>query len=288
MFTDYFPPSRLNPGRAIFVAPLDNDRSGLSWNTARNSLQSAIDIAEPGDVIYVAPGTYTEDVAIPFDLQISIIGVGPLFSSIFVGSDAAGTALTTNGNGTYLQNLHIKGADTASIALRATCEGGVYEWCKFSAAASGAVVGPGSSALVTASFPTESTGVDNRFFNCTFSDATNGILLHGTDYGASARTYLNECVFERCSTQSIGEETSGGTASSTYRDLLVKDCVFLPALDGTEPTKYILLNGSNSNTGLVTGCRFTVSLTSTKNLVSTKCIWTGNFHPAGLSTGQPS
>jgi len=38
------------------------------------SLQAAIDAAEAGTVISVAPGTYYENVTVPADLQITIEG----------------------------------------------------------------------------------------------------------------------------------------------------------------------------------------------------------------------
>ena len=289
MYTDFFPPSRLNPGRAIFVAPLDNDRSGLAWNTARNSIQSAVDIAVPNDTIYVAPGTYTENVIVPYGFAASIIGVGPVNSCILVSTTAGGTTLTLHAYNSLVQNLYVQGPDTTTgIALRVTAVNSVFRGCKFGAGFQQAVVGPGLDANVSSSVPTESGGSDIVFSACEFSDGPHGVVFHGTDYGPANRIYIVDSIFNKLSTSSLEEENASGSTGSQFRNILVKDCTFMPALTGTEPTNYFLLNDSNSNTGVVTGCRFTVALTSTKNLVSTKLIWVGNLHPAALSSGQPS
>jgi len=288
MYTDYFPPARLNPGRAWFVAPLDDDRSGLSWNAARNSIQSAINLCVSGDYIYVAPGTYDEVVTIDRGLDIAIIGVGPLNSVRIAPTTDSADALTCHADGVLLQNIHAISPDTSgSVAFTATGSGLRCVGCKFTGAAQQVLFGPGSQDHID--LGTEGVGADAIFENCVFGEGVNGFVVQGTDYGPAARVILQNCSFYQLDTTSVTEQVGdGGAAGEVFTNLIVRDCSFEPSATGTEPTNYFLLNGSNANTGLVTGCRFTVSLTSGKNLVSTKVLWSGNYHPAGLSTGQPS
>lgn len=287
--TDYFPSARLNPGRALFVAPLASNRSGLAWNVARNSIQSAVDIAAAGDTIYIAPGTYDETVTIERGLNLSIIGVGPWGSVKIAPSTANASGLLVHADDCLVENLVVECPDTTgTVALTVTGSRFRGSWLKLMGGAKQLVVGPGLNALVTADDPTRGAGVDMVFQHCELASGTQGLVLTGTDYGPAAQIVLRNCLFNRLTTSSIDETNSSGSSSNQFRNLLVDRCVFEPAQDGTEPTNYILLNDSNSNTGLVTACYFTVALNSAKNLVSTACKWVGCLHPAGISTTQPS
>ncbi len=63
----------------------NDDGDGLSWATAKKTIQSGLDIANNGDVIYVASGTYDE--AIDINKRVSLIGAG---------SGASGTILQSS------------------------------------------------------------------------------------------------------------------------------------------------------------------------------------------------
>lgn len=287
--SEYFPPSRLNPGRAWFVAPLESNRSGLSWQAARNSIQSAVDVAGSGDTIYIAPGTYAETVTIERGLTLNLIGIGPWGSVKIAPTSTTANALVVHADNCLVQNLVCQcAATTSAVALTVTGAGFRGITLRLAGGAKQLVVGPGLVSEVSATVPTKGPGTDMVFESCEIASGTQGVVLTGTDYGPAAQIVLRRCLFNRLTTSSIDETNSSGSASNQFRNLLVQDCVFEPAADGTEPTNYVLLNDSNSNTGVVTGGVFTVSLTSTKNLVSTACKWVGCWHPAGISTGQPS
>ena len=271
------------------MAPLESNRSGLAWNVARNSIQSALDAASAGDTIYVAPGTYDETVTIARGLNVSLVGIGPWGSIKIAPSTDNASALFVHADDCLIENIVAECPDTTStVALTVTGSRFRGAWLKLVGGAKQLVVGPGLNALVTATDPTRGAGTDMIFVNCELASGTQGVVLTGTDYGPAAQIVLKDCLFNRLTASSVDETNASGSSSNQFRNLLVDRCVFEPAQDGTEPTNYLLLNDSNSNTGLVRGCSFTVSLTSSKNLVSTACKWVGNLHPAGLSTGQPS
>ncbi|WP_397547512.1 hypothetical protein ABUL39_03890 [Rhodothermus marinus] len=61
-------PGNPNTGQTLISRPVVNEMKGLSYNT----IQEAIDDADPGDVITLAPGVYAESITI--DRPISLIG----------------------------------------------------------------------------------------------------------------------------------------------------------------------------------------------------------------------
>jgi hypothetical protein len=289
LYTDYSPATHLPSGKAWYVKQQTANRTGNSWSSARNSVQSAVNVASAGDTIFVAPGTYDETVTVPYaKAGMTFIGVGPRASASIAPSTAHAGAMIIHASNVIVMNLDFASPDTtSSVALTVTGNGFRAVGCKFEGAAKQVVFGPGTDAQATAH--TAGHGGDAQFFDCEFAWGTSGLILQGTDYGAATQVVVEDCLFHNLTASSIGEVVgSGGSASLTFRNLLVKNCLFEPAEDGTEPTAYVLLNGSNSNTGLITGCKFTVASNSGKNLVSTAAKWVQNFYPAGPSTGQPS
>lgn len=66
------------------AARSDNSGDGLSWETAKQTIQAAVDIAQAGDSVLVAPGTYDTGTRITPDGQFNnrlVIGNGVMVSS---------------------------------------------------------------------------------------------------------------------------------------------------------------------------------------------------------------
>lgn len=264
----------------------DNPRRGK--NRAYQTIQAAIDDAVAGSVILVSPGAYAETVTISrtaAHANLTIIGMGGKQAAYIKPTVEDANGLLNYADGLTLYNLGVFGEDTTSaVAFTNFGSNVLARDCVFGEGATQIQTGPGTAAQITAG--THGTGDDVTFHGCTVKDGTTGAILTSTDHGVMKRPRFIDCIFSALSAAAL--EEAGGTASTRFQALLVKDCAFLPALDGTAATKYVSLNDDNANTGMVTGCRFLTALNSGLNLVSTKVIWAGNFHPAGLSTTQPS
>lgn len=271
--------------------------SGNSWFVGSNPPKGAKNansltnlfngMIKSGDVLYIAPGTITEgEITIPATLSnLLIIGGGNPGSVIINPSTEDANGMFVHGDNITLLNLDVRGEDTTSaVALTVTGANFKAINCKFSQGAKQVVLGPGTAAQVTAA--SRGTGANALFQNCEISNGTNGVFLTATDYGAVAFARFIDSIFYALPTSSF--EETGGTVSARFTNLLIKGCTFERAVDGTAPTKWISLNDDNGNTGIVTGNYFVTALNSGLNLVSTKLLWAGNFHIAGLSTTQPS
>src|SRR3990167_9681950 len=256
-------------------------------------LTTALAALLANDVIYLKPGASAGAFPIPSSATvtgITLVGAGPR-GSVFLSGTGATTTLTNDAERTTLLNISIEGDETGgSIGLLNRGRGLRYKV--------GRILNVETCAKFTLGTPTEVTagtysdGSDTLCEDVELSWATNGIDLVGvTDAGVgdfgTTQNYFRRCVFHNLSAAAVTETPLGGAAQS-FRDLELSDCIFRRVEAGTEPTKYLDLDGSNSNTGIVTRCAFPTALAGGKNLVSTAVIWTGNYHTSGISNGVPS
>ena len=256
-------------------------------------LTTALAALQANDVIYLKPGDYAGAFTIPYSATvtgITLVGAGPR-GSVFLSGTGATTTLTNDAERTTLINISIEGDETGgSIGLLNRGRGLRYKV--------GRILNVETCAKFTLGTPTEVTagtysdGSDTLCEDVELSWATNGIDLVGvTDAGVgdfgTTQNYFRRCVFHNLSAAAV-TETPLGEAAQSFRDLEPSDCIFRRVEAGTEPTKYLDLDGSNSNTGIVTRCSFPTALAGGKNLVSTALIWVSNYHTGGVSTGVPS
>lgn len=261
----------------------DNPRRGK--NRAYQSLQAAVNDAIPGSAILVAPGAYDETVTIgPSHNQIVLVGMGGRGAAFVEPSTEDAGGMVCNADDVSLVNLGVAGEDaTSAVALTVTGARFRAVGCKFEGGLTQVTLGPGTDAQITAG--THGDGADAFFDDCEFCWGANGVILKASDYGAVTQARFRGSKFYNLSAAAF--EESGGTASIRFRDLMIEGNRFLPN-EGAAPTKYISLNDDNGNDGIVVDNVFVTALNSGLNLVSTKLLWAGNRHPAGLSTGQPS
>lgn len=267
----------------------NNNRDGRSSDSAVATITYALSLAAAGDFIFVAPGQYDESPTISRSKsKLTIVGLGGRGAAFIEPSTEDASGLICHADDVTLVNLGCAGEDTTSaIALTVTGARFRAYGCKFEGGLTQLLIGPGLDAEVTAD--TKGTGADSLFEDCEFAYGTNGVVLQGSDYGACTQARFRGCLFHELTAASFEEaHTAGGANTLHYRNLWVTDCDFDTDEAGTAPTKWFSLNDDNTNTGFICGNRFVTALNSGKNLVSTKALWAGNFHPAGLSTTQPS
>lgn len=263
-------------GNVWLVDALNGSDTGDGDVTA--TIQGAINKASPGDTILILPDTYVENLSVPLNKpNLRLLGIGPRLSVVV--APASGIAATALGPQTHVENIDFVGGD-GSVGCSVTGDGFTAKRCKFESADD---LGIGLKMVPTAvAGSTASLGVVEE---CEFAWAATGIELN-LDTSAVTQMRVSRCWFHNLSTAAIGEGASGGTC----RNLVVEDCTFDDAEDGTAPTAYIALNEttSNTNTGVVTRCSFPTAIDSGKNVVSTGIHWVSNFHTGGVSAAQPS
>jgi len=269
------------------VSASGSRRLGLVVGPSRpyTTIGAAVAAAVSEDVIFVAPGEYEELVVIPHSKpNLQIIGLGGR-GSVFVAATTDGVAVTNLADDTTLVNIGCEG-DGAGGGLVNSGRRLRAHGCKIEGGAIACTLTMGTVAQIAAL--THSDGSDCLLEDCEVCWADLGIVLAASDYGAVTQPFIKNTYFHSLPDASIAE--SGAAADVRFRGLVVDGCTFGPGDEDTHalPTAWILLNGDNANDGVVTRCAFPAALNSGLNLVSTTLLWTGNLHPAGLSTGQPS
>jgi hypothetical protein len=276
----------VEPGIDYYVdgANGSNSENGRSWATAKATITAALALAVAGDRILIAPGEYDEAVSIARAKgKLTLIGVGGRGAAYIAPSAANATALTNLADDVTVINVGCDGDGTGSGVLNYGARLRMVG-CKIEGGTVGLKLTLATVAQEAAD--THGRGADCRFDDCEICWNTKGVELVATDYGALTQARFRDCTFHDNTAADF--EESGGSVDIRFRDLDIGRCIFLRQEDGTEPTAYILLNDDNGNKGVVHGCVFPSALNGGKNLVSTGLLWVGNFHPAGLSTGQPS
>lgn len=266
--------------RDVWIRADGNDsRAGRSAANAVLTMAAAaaLVVAYRGDRIHVV-GTLDEEAVIPYGTNgVTIIGDGPRGAATIAPAGTNKTALTNHGIDVALINLGLEGDGTG---------GGLVNTGRRLSGAQCKIEGGALALHLKDGANGQSDGADVTFEDCEIAWATRGVKLSRGFHGAVTQAKFKRCLFHNLSASHM--EDGDGDVEGLFRDLLVADSVFCNMEGGAEPTKFLLLNGSNANNGLVTRCTFPVALTSTKNLVSTAVEWVLNNHPAGLSTGQPS
>lgn len=254
--------------------------------TSAAGLTRALAGAANYTTLLLTGGPYEGSFTIPRTVRgLTLMGIGGR-AGASLEAIANAPALTNHADDVTLVNLGLSGFGTGGGLLntgkRLRCFGG-----KIEGGADAAILAAGTDAEYTAG--TKGDSSDVLFEDCEFCWATNGVVLRCSDYGAITQPRLRGCAFHNLDTAHLSERVgSGGSNSVGWRNLVVDGCTFDMAEDGTAPTKFLDLNDSNDNTGLVTGCAFPTAINSGLNLVSTKCLWVANRHTGGISAAQPS
>lgn len=261
-------------GTAFFVDGTDgsNNNTGASWEAAKATIAAAITAASTGDTIYIAAGSYDEEVTIA-KAGLTLVGAANRGSVGIAPTATNATAMTINANGVTLVNVGCEGDGTGG-GLHV--EGNIRRFRAF-----GCKIEGGTFAAKLESTAAGSVG-DTRFEDCEF--AWTGTALHFVVSGAGdpvTQTYLRNCLFHNYTAAGINVDTVH-TA-----DLWVEDCFFARQEDGTEPTDYVLASVA-STTGFFSGNRFATATNAAAVLtIAAGVIWAANATEAGWSTARP-
>lgn len=271
-------------GAGLDVLTLARRRHVTATNAA--GLTRALAGAANFTTILLTGGTYEGSFTVPRTVRgLTLMGVGGR-AGASIEAVANTPALTNHSDNLTLVNLGLSGFGTGG-GLLSTGKRLRAFGCKIEGGVDAVILAVGTVALQDAE--TQGDSSDALLEDCEFCWSTNGVVLRCSDYGAVTQARLRGCTFHNLDTSHLSERVgSGGTNSVGWRNLVVEDCVFEPAEDGTLPTKFLDLDDSNDNTGLVTGCAFPTAINGGLNLVSTKCLWVANRHTGGISAAQPS
>ncbi len=92
----------------------DDDNDGKTWDTAKKTIQAAIDIADTWSVVYIKSGTYNENIDIPQTLQnLTVIGefdaTGEFTNGTIIdATDSSSHAIVVNSRSVTIRNIIFK------------------------------------------------------------------------------------------------------------------------------------------------------------------------------------
>jgi hypothetical protein len=255
---------------------------GESSTTAKASVQAAIDLASAGDVVFLAPGEYNEDVVIA-TAQITVIGAGPRHSVRITGTAAGtATAVTIDGvNEVSLLNLNMEGRSGGSGLLigsgqvrRVSVFG-----CKMHGGDNGLFIDAGNTGQV----------VDVIVEDFLIGPTETGVNLDQTSGDPMNQLHLRHGTIQKCSAACVAE-------GAAFVVDFVMDDVTCTDNNGVEPTVFLDLD-TTSTTGFITNCRFATDVfDSTDFAIATGVIFAQNYTQAegssstatGTASGRPN
>lgn len=280
-------------GRYIFVNPYSgNDgNSGLSFNSALETIGAAVAMAKALDVLCIMPGSYNEQIVIPRSVgALTIVGLG---NQGDVGIDATGldrdpTALNFHNDDLTLINIDIEGdIESSNAAIGDGSRFRAYN-CKFEGATDGGSalsIGPGSVAAIGAG--TAGRSGDTKLYNCEFAFSAIGLSLVASDFGVPTQVYISNPLFQNISnTEILGVPGAFGIGS--VRNIECLFGCFDNMEDGTKPADYINVAGA-LDTGIFRGNAFALATNAAADLkIGAGIKWVTNYTEAGSSTARPA
>lgn len=251
------------------IWPFGNIRLVPSGTT----IQSVVDVAEAGDIIYIEAGTYAENVIIA-TAGLTLVGLGAR-GQPWINPAAGGGLQIDEVDDIVIINLGIAGAAAADWAMNAqsASECRFYQ-CKFE----------GPTGTVVLLDGTAGAQCGNLLFDdCEFANGGSGVLFDNSGFGYPTQMRFRNCLFHNLTAVCMGLDTDGGVL-----DLWVKGCEFGTAEDGTEPTDFILIARAG-DTGMFTDNSFATATNAASLLTIAAGIhWVANKTEAGVSTARPA
>jgi len=235
----------LIPGTSYFVKATGgaDTNDGLSWASAFATIQKAIDTCATavGDRIFVAPGTYVENLTIAKS-KVSIYAAVPTGNAKRVGvAPASGIALDVQTGALSLSvfGLRFVGVGALGYGMQLGADGCRFEECDFTADTSH------GGHLQSRSAEESNTGSGAHFERCLFRECGGKGIQTGADTGSfdfhATNVNIIDCQFYTNTDDDIGDAEQ---ASATYfYQWLVKGNHF----STKAKSPYLDLDGSTNN-----------------------------------------
>ena len=271
-----------------------------------STIQSALDVAQPGDVVEIAAGIYTESDLVPGGLNITVRGAINSDGTPAVIIDGAGEGIIfmfgVNGtDGAVIENIHFTGSTGNAIWIYHHSP--IIRNCTFTGlsigADGGAIWSSDTEAIIeNCRFVNNDGGnTGSIFFSKAKSDGPGptirGCVFEGNTANSTAVIQYCNPVIEQCTFESnTSPDFFGATVRMLHSAATVRDCVFsgnvgsgigaeyadgLQILDCTFSDNAVAYGGgvriSGSSSGgvhsaLISGCRFTNHVSSVIELGS--------------------
>ena len=276
-------------GKVFFVDALYGSDSykGRSINTPLSTLQKAIDLctSDQGDTIYVAPGSYEEQITVDKN-YVNIIGmIGGQYGWPDIEAAAGVTLSNETGQGLYLENLRIA-ATAGNIAAVQGANGYIFKNVRFH--------GDTAASLDLRAGNTDEddsyTASEGWLVGCELAWGSEGILFTNPGpsggFGGVGPTDVRiiDSVFHDITNQDIKDVDTAGSNDSCFGKSLIHGCKFLDR----NKAVYVTLTNGGGNTGLISGNFFAddAGLNGTKIAIATGIVFAGNFDAVGVRDGS--
>jgi hypothetical protein len=237
------------------------------------TIQAAVDDASPGDVIYIEPGTYAENVVIA-TAGLTLVGLGSRGQPWV--NPATGVGLQVSEvDDVVIVNLGIAGEGAAAAALRltSTSESRFYG-CKFEGNANILVLVEGTAGAQCSNL---------MFFDCEFAWGLVGMEFDNSLFGYPTQILVRDCWFHEVTTAHMRINPAAGGVL----DLWVEGCKFMNTEGAAEPTDYILIDRAG-DTGMFSNCYFAAAtITAAQMTIAAGILWVANKAEDGVSTARP-
>jgi len=172
------------------------------------TIQAAVDKSNPGDVIYIAPATYAENVVIT-TAGLTLVGLGARGEAWI--NPAAGVGLHINAvNDVVVINLGIAGAAAAAAALQLTAsEESRFHACKIEG---------GSDVLALLEGTAGGQCGNLMFFDCEFAWGLVGMEFDDSLFGFPTQILLRGCWFHEVTTAHLRQNPAAGSVNDLWVD----------------------------------------------------------------------
>lgn len=249
---------------------------------AGDTIQTAIDAAESGDVIYIEANgddTAFEEALTITKSNLTLVGIGGR-GSVSIAPGGNGVALTIDGSAARrtditLINLGLEGAGTGGgLHVKGNVRRVRAYGCKIEGGANALRLESTAAGAIS----------DSLFQDCEICWSTDLVSIEATGGGDPVtQTRIKSCHLHNMSARGIHVDTVHTT------DLWIDDCTVAGEEDGTLPTDELVKADVASTTGMISNCRFAIPTNAAADLaIAAGVLWVANMTEAGVSSARPA